>query len=375
MRELSARKDLDMLLAGLGIMGTGGGGDPTGWGRSVFSADEKVGRTYQLADPSEVPDDAFVLSGGYMGSIANESSLDRFVDGWSSDFELERAIRILEKEHGRSVDYLVPFELGGGNTPVVMSCASRLGIPTIDGDGVGRAAPETHMSSFLGHGVSLTPMPLVGSDGTSLIVRSGDTFLADEVGRSVVSRRCGFMANAHYGMSGADLKRSVIPHSITRALSLGTFVHELDARGEAAMDRIAEYVGGMPLLYGRVTSTTSQEERGFFRTIVEVSGIGRDAGHDVSLVVKNEVMCVKHEGQALVVFPDLVLLIDPETRAGMMSPELKVGREVLLVAVPCHDTLRAALRTPEGSAAFSSRRYGEDLEYGPVEELLKGWGV
>ena len=143
--RLSAPDDLNALLTGLGIFGTGGGGDPKGWGRSVFDADRAAGRTYELVDAVDVEDDAFILSGGYLGSVAEDVSLNRVVQGWEAEFELEKAIRVLEVEHGRRADYLVPFELGGGNTPVVMSCAARLGIPMIDGDGVGRAAPETHM--------------------------------------------------------------------------------------------------------------------------------------------------------------------------------------------------------------------------------------
>jgi DUF917 family protein len=368
--QLSDQADLDALLVGVGLYGTGGGGDPKGWGRSIFDADRAAGRAYELVAPEEVPDDAFVLSGGYLGSVAEDVALNRLVENWESNFELERAIRVLEAEHGRKADYLIPFELGGGNTPVVLSCSVRLGIPMIDGDGVGRAAPETHMCSFMGHGISLTPMPLVGADGTEVVVRSGDIFLADAVGRCVASRHGGLLANAHYGMSGADLKRSVVGGSIRRALELGRFVLECDATGEAGLDAVSEFIGGFPVIRGRVVHLSPRASAGFYVVDVTLEGLGRDAGRTVELVVMNEAMCAKENGKPLSIFPDLLILLDPASLEGVMTPELQPGTEILLAAAPCHSAVRRGLESANGKAAFSSSRYGESFEYVPVEQLL-----
>jgi uncharacterized protein len=325
--ELQEPADLEALLVGVGIFGTGGGGDPKGWGRSIFEGDRQAGRRYLLTDPSEVEDDAFVLSGGYLGSVAEDQKLDRMVESWETNFELERAVRILEAEHGKTAKYLIPFELGGGNTPVILSCAARLGISVIDGDGVGRAAPETHMCSFLAHGVSLTPMPLVGGDGTELVVRAGDNLLADAVGRCVASRQGGLLANAHYGMTGKALKRCVVGRSISRALELGRFVLALGQTGEAGLDAVCEHLGGIPLVHARVDRVAQRDSAGFYLVDVRLRGVGRDKGRTIDLVVKNEAMCAKEKGRPLVIFPDLLLLLHPETIEGVMTPELEKGME------------------------------------------------
>jgi len=369
---LSNPKDLDRLLLGLGIMGTGGGGDPKGWGRSVFEADRAAGRTYELLDPSDLSDEAFIVSGGYLGSVAEDTTLRRVVSQWETEFELERAIHIVEAEHGRRADALVPFELGGGNTPVILSCASRMGIPVIDGDGVGRAAPETHMCSFLGHGISLTPMPIVGAGGTEVLVRRGDLFLADDSGRCLASRKGGLLANAHYGMSGRDLKRAVVPNSITAALKLGEFVSCLTEAGECGLDAVCSFLGGFPLFHGEVEALVKKDSPGFYAGEVHLRGIGRDSGRQLTLVVKNEVMCAKDGEEPLVIFPDLVLVLEPGTLEGLMTPVLIPGKEVLVAAVPCHQRLREALFTSVGAEAFAASRYGEEFAYVPVEELLQG---
>jgi len=370
--KLKSKQDLDDLLVGLGILGTGGGGDPKGWGKSIFDSDIASGRAYEIVDVEDIANDAFVVSGGYLGSVAEDEALNRVVDGWEKDFELERAIRIVEQEHGKRADYLIPFELGGGNTPVILSCASRLGIATVDGDGVGRAAPETHMCSFLGHGVSLTPMPLVGGDGTEVLVRSGDIFLPDEVGRCVSSRKGGLLANAHYGMSGAELKSCAVRGTLSKSLTLGRFIRTCAATDEEGLAAVCEHLDGVPLVHGRVRGLQERTSAGFYVVSVFLDGVGSNAGRRLELVIKNEVMCVKEGDRPLVVFPDLAILLNPDTLEGVMTPELKPGLEVLVGAVPCDPIVRSGLESDVGRAAFSSARYGETLAYTPVESLLGG---
>jgi len=373
MRTLGDRKEIEWMLKGLGVLGTGGGGDPDAWGASIIDADLAKGRVYQLVNPEEVGEDALVVSGGYLGSVAEDRALDRVVDEWEKCFELEGALREMETLLGRRIDYIVPFEMGGGNTPVILSAGARLGIPVVDGDALGRAAPETQMTSFIGHGIQLTPMPLVDSKGTVVIVKgSEDIFFPDEVGRFVVSTKRGLMANSHYPMSGAELKRSVIPNTITKAIDLGCFLASLTGQPEDRLVSLSEYLEGFPLLWGKVTAINGENRGGFYFAHVRIKGSGGFKGRTVDLTIKNEVMCARLDGRPVVIFPDLVLVLDPDTNEGVMTPDIKEGRELLLVAVPCHPRLREALETEVGARAFASDRYGERIDYRPVEELLGG---
>jgi hypothetical protein len=295
------------------------------------------------------------------------------VEEWERAFELEGAIREMEALLGRRVDYLIPFEVGGGNTPVILSAGARLGIPVVDGDAVGRSAPETHMTSFIGHGISLCPMPLVDSLGTVVIVKQSESiFLPDEVGRFLVSTRKGLMANAHYPMTGADLKRYAIPNMITKAVELGRFVSALTGDPDARLDQIAAFVHGFALLWGEVASVKGENRGGFYHARVVVQGRGAHRGETVELTIKNEAMLARLNGDVAVVFPDPIYLIDPATNQGVMTPDVKKGRELLIVGVPSHARLRAALQSDVGARAFSSQRYAEDVAYRPVEELLRG---
>lgn len=368
-----AREDIEPLLEGLAVFGTGGGGSPA-WGRAIMEHDFAVGRRYELIPPGEVPDSATIVSGGYMGSVKvlDAMGMDQVVAEWDSRFELEEAFRLMERVIGRPVDYIVPFELGGLNTPVILSLGARLGLPVVDGDALGRAAPETQMTTFLAYGVSLEPMPLVDRAGNSVVVwGSTDPAYADELGRWVVARGGGTGANNHYPMSGRKLKEAVVPNTITMALDAGRVIRSAREEGRDPVGAFAGFAGGTVLFSGEVRDVSGQENAGHYVTSVTLAGTGDHSGETLSVVIKNETMAAWLDGRLVVTLPDLLCLLDPATGRGIMSVELVAGLAVSAVVAPCHPRLRSAMGTPLGARAFSGARYGRpDLVYTPVEQLL-----
>ena len=126
-----------------------------------------------------------------MGSVKvlEKFGTEQIMAHWEERFELLEVTRVMEGILGRPIDHVVPFEVGGLNTPVILSLGARMDIPIIDGDALGRSAPETQMTSFIGHGVSLTPMPLIDYNGNVVIVNQAvDPAYADQLGRWVVTQ-------------------------------------------------------------------------------------------------------------------------------------------------------------------------------------------
>jgi hypothetical protein len=362
------KENIGAFLEGLAILGTGGGGSPE-WGRLIMENDLEKGRAAKIVKPEDVPDDATVASGGIMGSVKvlDKISPQELISGWEKRFELTEAFKLQAETIGKKIDYIVAFEMGGLNTPVMLSLGARTGIPVIDGDGLGRAAPETQMISFIGYGVSLTPMPLVDAAGNAVVVRYGaENTFADILGRWVVTRGGGMGANSHYPMSGKKLKETVIPHTISGALALGEAVFKARAEKADPIAVVAKYVGGKHLHTGVIEKMEEKEWEGFYFINARLSG-------GAELVIKNEYMALFLDGKPVTVFPDFILGLDPQTGRGWMSSDLKVGDEMALVVSPCHPRLRGALKSKEGQNAFSPVRFGQpNLAFKPVEELLKG---
>jgi uncharacterized protein len=365
-------EDIEPLLEGLAILGTGGGGSPA-WGVAIMQNEFAHGRRPQIIPLEEIRDDANVVCGGIMGSVKKleEFGTEAIMAHWEERFELEAVTHIMEGIIGKKVDHMVPFEVGGLNTPVVLSLGARMGFPIIDGDALGRSAPETQMTSFIGHGISLTPMPLIDYYGNVVIVQdSVNATYPDQLGRWVVTNGGGLGANNHYPMTGKQAKRAVVPHTVSGALKLGRAVLAARASGGDPIDVIARELIAKRLFSGEITRLDEGESLGFYLTLATLQGAEPYRGQTARLAIKNETMLLEVEGRPRAIFPDSVLLLEPKTGRGIMSIELKVGSRLELVGMPAHSRLQEAVASEVGAQAFSPARYGRpELVYRPMREL------
>lgn len=367
------RKDIDPLLEGLAILGTGGGGNPE-WGRMIMENDLNRGRSWRIVPLEAVPDDWTIVCGGIMGSVKalEEIGFDKVLEKWEASFPLVEVTRYMEKLLGRRIDAMVPFEAGGLNTPIVLTLGSRMEIAAIDADGSGRSAPETQMTSWHGHGVEITPMPLADSMGNIVVVsKASQPTYVDEVGRFVVTKGGYLGANNHHPMTGVQLKRTSVPGTFSKSLELGQAVQAARRSGGDPIDTVVETLGARRLIHGRIEAMREEERMGFYFTTVELNGLGSDAGHRARLVIKNEAMACFLDDQPVTLFPDPIYLLEPGTGRGFMSVELRQGMEVHVLGVAAHPRLREAAQTAAGRVAFSPERFGQtDLTYQPMEALL-----
>jgi DUF917 family protein len=365
--------EIEPLLEGLAILGNGGGGSPE-WGRKILENDVAQGRTWRIVSPDSIPDDWTVVTGGILASVKvlEEISFDEILASWERRFPTLEVIQLAERWLGKQIQAFVPFEPGGLNSPLVMTLSARTDVVAVDGDALGRAAPESQMTSFMGHGISLTPMPLIDRFGNAVIVLDADqSTFSDELGRWVVSQGAGMGANLHYPMTGKQLKDTVIPGTYSRSLELGKLVLKARAEGRDPVKALMVALGTEKLIVARIEEMREEERLGFYFTIAGLKGVGEFAGEEASLIIKNEAMLYLEKGEPLAMFPDSIYMLDPQTGRGYMSVELQEGMEVAVLVAPCHPRLRAAVKTAIGQKSLGPVRYGyPDLQYVPVEDLL-----
>jgi hypothetical protein len=368
--KLTKQNAYDML-TGVGILGTGGGGDPVGFGKPLVDWDYGKGRVYEITDPKDIKDDAFIVCGGYMGSVKAFTSVGDMLEKWEKRFELYEVTKITEKMTGKKVNHVVPFELGGLNTTVMLSMATRAGITSVDGDGLGRSAPESQMISFVGYGISLCPMPVVTKGGSIVIVQQASIpALADEIGRFAVVQDGGAGANNHYYQTGAQLKKSVVANSITKSIRLGEAIRDANASHKNPIDTFLSVMGGRVLTTGTVKEVKGEDRAGHWQVLVTIKP--EDIKGKFQIVVKNEYMCALCDDKPVVMFPDLICMHDPKTGYGIMSSDLKEGLRVTVTALPAPERVRFAGNTDIGRKAFGPERYGHpELQYKPMEEIIK----
>src|ERR1700682_4115751 len=217
-RELTSQ-DLKDLARGAAFLGTGGGGDPD-VGRLMVEQALAEGGRLTLISPDEVPDDAFVIPTAMMGAPTV------LVEKIPAGHEAIASLRALEKHLGRRAFATMPIECGGINSTMPLVVGARLGLPVVDADGMGRAFPELQMETFSVLGVPGSPMVVTNEYGDSALIEARDDKFMEWLSRGVTIRMGGAAYIAEYSMSGADVKRTAVPNTISLGIRIGRCLRE-----------------------------------------------------------------------------------------------------------------------------------------------------
>ena len=165
-------EDIERIAIGAAVLGSGGGGDPY-VGKLMAKQAIRAHGPVRLVSVDELDDGALVIPSAAMG--APSVMLEKLPNG----DEPERAFRGLEKILGRKAEAVISIEAGGLNSCIPIYTAACLGLPLVDGDGMGRVFPELPMVSFSVGGVSASPHGRLRREGQ----HDGDPGGGQPVGR------------------------------------------------------------------------------------------------------------------------------------------------------------------------------------------------
>lgn len=337
---------LDDIAAGAAFLATGGGGDPY---LACLCAKEGL-KQYgpaRLIAPETLADDAFIIAIGGVGAPTTSLELLPSVD------EAARVVEAYANEVGRMPDALVSFEIGGANSLIPMVAAAALGIPLVDGDGMGRALPEATMMTYAIAGIA--PTPAVGLDYAGNVERFDARNVADyePMIREFAMTRGGMAVSAEFGMSGAELKACIVPHTVSLSQRLGAILrtgagNAAEREGELAQLFEGTIYGQLELIAaGLVTDYTSTVVGGYDvgQAMIESSVVGEAP---MKVAVKNEYLSVRQGGELIACLPDLITIVDFETGWPVNAERLRFGMRVGIfrIGAPSHYT------SPEGMACL-----------------------
>ncbi len=349
---------LERIEIGAGILGTGGGGNPY-LCRLMAREQLRAGKRITVVDIGEVPDDALVTSVGGMG--APVISIERPPRG----DEYQNALRALEAHIGRSFTHIVPGEIGGSNSTRPLLVGAQTGLPVIDGDGMGRAFPELQMCTFMMEGVPATPAALADYNGYTVIFdRAADPRVLERYARAVTIQMGGAAGYAFPVMTGADLKRTVIPRTLTLAHALGKAVIDAQAAHRDPVSAVLDVMGGIRLFSGKITDVSRRFVGGFARGEVAIDGSGPDDGERLLIDFQNENLIARdRDGNVRAVVPDLICIVDQETAAPITTEVLRYGLRVAVLGIPAP----AQLRTENAMRFIGPAAFGyDDVTYRPI---------
>ena len=358
--ELRA-EDLQDLARGATLLGTGGGGDPYIGRRLV----ERVlgDGAITVLDPDELADDLDVIPTAQMGA---PTVMDEKIPAGT---EPTLSQRILEEHLGRRADATMPIECGGINSMIPLVVAAETGLPVVDADGMGRAFPELSMETFAVYGVHGSPLALAGERGERVIIDTGDDDRQMEwLARAITIRLGGVGHIAEYAMTGADVRRTAIPRTLSMALTLGRAIREAREAHRSPFDAIAEslsttlYSHVRELFHGKVADVERRTTDGFAKGRARIAALG-DGDDTLDIRFQNENLIATRGGETVAIVPDLICILDAETAEPITTEGLRYGQRVRVLGISTPDMMR----TPEALRAFGPSAFGLDEPFVPVE--------
>ena len=350
--------DLPDLARGAAFLGAGGGGNPYIGRLMVELAIKETGRTLDLLDLDDVPDDALVVPTAMMG--APTCIVEKLPEG----YEAVESLRRLERHLGTKAFATMPIEAGGVNSMIPLVVGLRMGIPIIDGDGMGRAFPELYHETFHIYGASSTPMVVTNDHHDQTLLETHDNYMMEWLSRGVTIRMGGVAYVAVYPMDGATTRRVSISGTIGLGLRIGRAIRSARERHLDPFNHLiavlgeTSYTPANVIFTGKVTEVFRRTTDGFAKGTMQIVEVGA-APRVMEIDFQNENLVARIGDEILTTVPDLICVLDAETAEPITTEELRYGQRVKVMAV----SVPPIMKTPEALDVWGPRTFGLPVDY------------
>ena len=361
--EIRSLEDVEKLVTGATIMGAGGGGEPAE-GLQLLGEVIRSGKTIRILEVDRLPSDSIVVSPYFVGSVAPPASKKKAVPKVKNPIKV--AMTQLEDTLGRKIDAVTATELGGMNTAVALQIGSELGLPAVDGDLVGRAAPELDQSTAHLLGMPMSPAALATESGNVLVVKdygSVDDYEATARQQAVIAG--GNVAVVDTPMTKEKARKAILPGTVSLCYKIGEAVIEARKRGRDPVQAATKGLRGWRFFEGRVSRFDWRDEGGFLKAELFLEGSGEFKGHRLKSSIMNEHIMVWRDNKPAVMPPDPMALVKADGDA-VTNGKLRVGMKLTAIAAKAPEIWR----TSRGLELFGPRHFGFNYDYKPVERLL-----
>ncbi len=354
---------LDDLARGAAVLGTGGGGDPYIGRLYTQEAVRRHGAPSILA-LDDVKDDMFVASVAGFG--APTVQIEKLIRG----DEVEFTFRRLERHLGRSIDAILPAEIGGSNSMLPLMLGARLGLPVIDADGMGRAFPELQMNSLSVHGMRAAPLVVADEHLNSAVSEAGDDRTAERLTRALAIQMGLRVFIAGFSGTGRQVKEAAIGGTLSIALGIGRAITRGRREG-SPVESLLQYLSTTEhyrhtrlIFDGKIVDLERSTHKGFSGGTCSLEAL--DGGTSrASVVFQNENLVVRVDGQMRAIVPDLICIIDRETAEPIPTQSLKYGQRVAVIGL----SAPAKMRTRAALECFGPEAFQLPEKFVPIEHV------
>jgi uncharacterized protein len=349
------RIDLDNLPAlslGCTVFAGGGGGDPRIGELMAMEAIRELGPV-EIRPLEAFDDDDLIMPCGMIG--APTVMVEKIPNGAEG-----RVIReTYERQFGRPVAAVMPFEMGGINGVLPVAWAAYAGLPLLDADFMGRAFPELQMLTPHLYGMSGSPAVITDERLQTVVFSTRDNVWLEKLVRNCVATLGGSACGGIYPMSAGAARQSAIVGTVTRAIRMGEAIRH---GGEDPIEAIGQVAAVTRLGQGKVVDIERRTSGGFVRGSALIEGIGAEKGRLFRLEFQNENLVVLEDGEPLATVPDIITLLDMHTGHGIVTEGVRYGQRVEIVAFAAPEAWTSA----KGLMAVGPRAFGYDFDFVPV---------
>ena len=373
MAVIKSDQEIEDFVMGCTFMGTGGGGDPKD-GVAWLRAARDEAKEITLVNHAEIPDDAWTVCPFLMGSIAplTEETKKRMKRlGLTSDAYKSiqaESVRLLEDYMGVEVGAIVAIELGGSNTPGAVGAAARLGIPAVDGDYTGRAIPEVPQTTPYLADLPLWPISSVDRYGNLAVIKESTGYeMAERIGKFIAAASFGLAGQAGFLFKGSDMKRVLIPGTLSKCLEIGYSIRTSREAGQDPVKEIIKALDGRLLFEGEVSKKEWEDKEGYYWGTHTISGFGEFGGSEFKIWFKNENHISWLNGKPFVTSPDMLIVVDRETGEPFTNSAIAEGQRVAVIGLHAVEQFRS----PKGIDILGPGHFGFEIDYTPIEKLVQ----
>lgn len=329
---------VDDLLAGVALLGSGGGVVATPFGhlaREILSKSPVA-----VLRPDQLRAGALVAPVGIVGATA------LLTEKLPSGQEIIDGVDALSRWLGRRPTAVMGIEAGGVNGIIPILAAAALDLPLVDADLMGRAMPRLDQFSSAVQGLPITPCVVAQPGGEVMLLNGIKADRVESTIRAVVSRTSGWGQLVVAPMTPGQVTAAAVPGSLSRAIWLGhrfrRLAREYGTPGAtypaggapigAKARAFGEQLGGRGLAGGRVAARLRRPSAGEFAqsdtVLVDVSG------SVLRVSAENEFLAVFKDGVMVAGCPDLIVMVDNRSHALLQVEEVRVGTDVLVLTIP-----------------------------------------
>lgn len=364
MARYLTESDLLNFVQGAGVLGTGGGG-LISIGEKIINNIIEQKKSVSLIDSSIVEDGAIGISTAILGGGISKKDIEKIKLVQKEPLSVQAALD-LQNHINKKFDFVYAAELGPQNSMEAIQLAAFLDLPLLDGDFVGRAAPEMQQSALSLYDIPLTPFSIRTFYDDSIIVsESENNSRSEKLCREIANISGGLICIAGFSLSGKLAKQIIIPNTISKCLRLGEIINS--PNDDNILDMV-KFLGGKIMFKGNVIEINKEDNNSFFTGEIILEGSDKFKSNNYKVWYKNEYLISWKNNKVDVTCPDLICILNSNTGIGKVSygngfrNEIKLKENLTIIAIPADSVWTKG----KGLEIMSPRHFNYNIDYKPL---------